>query len=364
MNSQNKNKFPLKGIYFYLTDACNLKCQHCWISPKYNKAKSNKELNFDLFCKIIEEAKPLGLRFVRLTGGEPLLHSQIEEIIKHVAKNNLVLDIESNGTLITPKFANLLGSIKKKNISISLESTDPKKHYSFRGVSGSFKKTITGILNLKNAGVSPEIITCLSKNNKKQIKKLIYFAENLKLRSLSFKIINPLGRATKIFSQNNNLSIAELIQLGQWVEEQLIPKSKIPVAFGYPPAFSKMSSLCNPREISCNSCGIKGIMGVLSSGEYALCGIGQSIKELCFGNAKTNTLSKIWLNSKIINEIKIGLPKKLKGICAKCAMKELCKGACLAQNYYFKEDLWAPFWFCQQAYDLGLFPKSRIIPAS
>ena len=65
----------LRTIYFYLTDGCNLRCRHCWIDPMYrNKEDGHSFLPFDLFVSIIKEAKELGLKGVKLTGGEPLLH--------------------------------------------------------------------------------------------------------------------------------------------------------------------------------------------------------------------------------------------------------------------------------------------------
>jgi hypothetical protein len=41
-------------------------------------------------------------------------------------------------------------------------------------------------------------------------------------------------------------------------------------------------------------------------------------------------------------------------------MKQRCKGSCVAQNYYSKGSLWAPYWFCEQAEEAGLFPTSRL----
>ncbi len=69
--------FPLEQIYFYLTEGCNLACRHCWLSPKLQKDNiTHPSLSMELFESIVEQAKPLGLESVKLTGGEPLLHSQ------------------------------------------------------------------------------------------------------------------------------------------------------------------------------------------------------------------------------------------------------------------------------------------------
>ncbi len=98
--------YPLNQIYFYLTEGCNLRCRHCWIAPKYQtEGNSYPALDLDLFKAIIEQAKPLGLTGVKLTGGEPLLHPQIKEILEHIRAENLDLTVETNGVLCTLELA-------------------------------------------------------------------------------------------------------------------------------------------------------------------------------------------------------------------------------------------------------------------
>lgn len=70
-----KDDYPLEQIYFYLTEGCNLACRHCWLSPKLQgESKTYPTLSIELFHSILEQAKPLGLKAVKLTGGEPLMH--------------------------------------------------------------------------------------------------------------------------------------------------------------------------------------------------------------------------------------------------------------------------------------------------
>jgi molybdenum cofactor biosynthesis enzyme MoaA len=105
----NDLTYPLNQIYFYLTEGCNLRCRHCWIAPKYeSEGNSYPALDLDLFKTIIEQAKPLGLTGVKLTGGEPLLHPQIEEILEVIRKEDLSLNVETNGVLCTPELASKL----------------------------------------------------------------------------------------------------------------------------------------------------------------------------------------------------------------------------------------------------------------
>jgi len=83
----NCNNSPLDQLYFYLTQGCNLRCRHCWLAPEYRSVENpGKYLSAELFKRIVEEAKVLGLTRVKLTGGEPLLDPDINEIIR-IMKN-------------------------------------------------------------------------------------------------------------------------------------------------------------------------------------------------------------------------------------------------------------------------------------
>jgi radical SAM protein with 4Fe4S-binding SPASM domain len=70
-------------------------------------------------------------------------------------------------------------------------------------------------------------------------------------------------------------------------------------------------------------------------------------------------LKVVWEGKTLLNTIRKGLPDNLDGICANCLMRNRCFGACIAQNYYRTGELWAPFWFCEEAEKTGLFPSSR-----
>ncbi len=107
------------------------------------------------------------------------------------------------------------------------------------------------------------------------------------------------------------------------------------------------------------SAGFLGLLGVLANGSYALCGIGETVPELVFGHAAKDKLEDVWRDSSVLNELRQGLPHQFEGICKDCLMKAMCLGSCVAQNYYRSKNLWAPFWYCEEAQKRGLFPGSR-----
>src|SRR5665647_1504590 len=96
----------LQTLYFYLSEGCNLACRHCWMGPRFDVTGNQYPvLPVELFETAILEAKPLGLRGVKLTGGEPLLHPHFMHLLEIVRREELNVSIETNGLLCTPEIA-------------------------------------------------------------------------------------------------------------------------------------------------------------------------------------------------------------------------------------------------------------------
>lgn len=355
-------KSKLNVIYFYLTDDCNLRCRHCWISPKYSSGNvSCSSLPFELYCSIIKEAKQLGLSSVKLTGGEPLLHPNINDIIDFTTSEGIRLTIETNGVLCTKELAHKIAQGKLPFVSVSLDGIDAETHEWVRGVNGCYDAAITGIINLVEAGLRPQIIMTIMRHNMGQMEAMVKLAESLGAGSVKFNVVQPTARGKIMHERDETPSIEDLISIGEWVENVLSHSTKLKIHFGHPMAFRPLGNMFGEKGSGCGVCGIKGIIGVLPDGSYAMCGIGESIPELIFGNASKDKLEAVWQNSSIIKELHECLPSSLQGICSKCLMKEVCLGSCIAQNYYRSKSLWAPFWYCEEANNKGLFPRTRLL---
>lgn len=354
-------KFSLNTIYFYLTEGCNLCCRHCWIAPKYQSGShSYPSLSLELFRSIIKQAKPLGLSRVKLTGGEPLLHPQIQEILEEIRANDLYLTIETNGLLVTESLAQKMTMCKNPFVSVSLDGADAQTHEWMRGVPGCFEETLRGIRNLVKAGIKPQIIMTLAQHNKDQIETMVRLAEPLGAGSVKFNILQPTARGEEMHKYGEVLTIEELVEAGRWVENTLFHSTNLRLLFSYPVAFRPLGKMFSNNGDGCGVCGILGILGVLADGSYALCGIGETTPELVFGHAAKDRLKDIWGNNHVLQELREGLPDRLEGLCRECLMKNRCLGSCVAQNYYRAKSLWAPFWFCEEAEKLGIFPETRL----
>lgn len=357
-------KFNLNSIYFYLTEGCNLACRHCWIAPKYQTGDiSYPYLDVNLFRFILRQAKHLGLSAVKLTGGEPLLHPRILDIINIVRKEELRLTMETNGILCTPEIARAISNCKNPFVSVSLDAADPEIHEWIRGVNGSFKSALNGIRNLVEAGLKPQIIMTIMRKNKDQIEPIVRLSESLGAGSVKFNILQPTARGEKLHQSGDSLTIEELVELGRWVENTLSASTNMRIVYSHPPAFRPLGKMFGSNGIGCDICGIFNILGVLADGSYALCGIGETVPELVFGHASKDSLKEVWEGAQVLLRIREGLPEGLQGVCSRCVMKYMCLGSCIAQNYYQYRSLWAPFWYCEQAKEAGLFPETRLQPS-
>ncbi len=349
----------LVTYYMYLTSGCNLACRHCWLSPKYQpNGGTGGHLDFELFKLAIEEGIPLGLRNVKLTGGEPLLHPDFLAMVDFLSEKRIGLSIETNGTLITPSLANhLKENSTLQHISVSLDGAKEETHDAFRGVKGSFNQACLGIRYLVENGFSPQIIMSLHVGNVSEIEEEIHLAEKLGAASLKFNLVQPSGRGEMMTQHNQVLDIRHLIELGRWVENDLQKQTPIQLFFGWPMVFGNIQSLLHHGSGSCN---IFGIMGILPTGLFAMCGIGIEIPELVYGKLGIDRLEEVWSSHPTLLNLRRDIPDKLEGVCGECIFRQQCLGSCLAGNYHQSHRLTAPFEFCQNAYQGGFFPIGRL----
>lgn len=226
----NDSPYPLRSIYFYLTKHCNLKCRHCWMAPEHQTSRSRADLSsyldLGLIRSIIDQAKDIGLESVKLTGGEPLLHPRIEEIIKIVRDSGSHLVIETNGILCSTSIAELLGSFAPYVfVSVSIDGSNALTHDWVRGVRGSYRGAIIGIESLVSAGIKPQVIMSIMRRNKEQIESVVKLSEELGAGSVKFNPVQPTARGASLHEKMKHFQLMNLFRWGlgsriAWLNKQ------------------------------------------------------------------------------------------------------------------------------------------------
>jgi SynChlorMet cassette radical SAM/SPASM protein ScmF len=349
--------YTLTSLFLYLTDRCNLRCAHCWISPRYS-SKKDAGIPLAPLKKIVQEAKTIGLNTVKLTGGEPLLYRDIDELLLFLKDEAIGISIETNGTRIDERIARLFKESGVNQVSVSLDAASKEIHDRLRGSSGAFEKTVRGIRLLTDNDINVQIIMVLQRQNRDEIPDMLKLCDALKASSLKINHLLPFGRATEAFKRGENLDLDELTRRYQWVKEHQGAFSDLNIIFDLPVAFRTLDEI--KQEGICE-CRIHNMLGVLANGDFCICGIGQTAPELRIGNIRTHSIRAVWNKSPILDELRDSLPLKLTGICGDCIFKFQCLGCCRANAYAVSGNLYAPYFLCQTLYDENRFPESRCL---
>ncbi len=121
---------PLRDLRISLTDRCNFRCRYCMpkevFGPNFQFLPKDTLLTDDEIERLARIFVSLGVRKLRLTGGEPLLRPNLEYLIARLASIALVEDISltTNGSLLTHEKAKRLKEAGLKRVTISLDSLD------------------------------------------------------------------------------------------------------------------------------------------------------------------------------------------------------------------------------------------------
>jgi SynChlorMet cassette radical SAM/SPASM protein ScmF len=360
---------PLHTFYLYLSDSCNLACRHCWITPRFvhGRADPGDVIDVEHLNAAIGDALPLGLNSIKLTGGEPMLHPRFREIVDLISQKNLSLFMETNGTLLTLETARYL---KKKTsmdfVSVSLDHADAGRHDSFRGVSGAFEAGLQGIDHLVAAGYkNVQVIMSVHRSNRNEVEDVVRLAVAHGAASVKFNPVTRCGRGAEMEKRGETLNFSDRMALDRFIFEDLDPRLKeenvkIDLVLNTPPALISISQMLR-RECAMGDCGVLGILGILGSGEIALCGIGRSTPELVYGHLGEDSIRSLWLHHPTILTLRRILEDTdaYPGICGECQVAKYCRTGCVAQNYVDSEQLVWPDALCVEAEQLGLFPETR-----
>lgn len=352
---------PLTSFYLYLTSGCNLRCRHCWVAPSFTKGQPSpgEYLDPDLLKRAVIEAKPLGLCNAKLTGGEPLLHPRFVEIVDLLTAEDLSMNMETNGTLVSLDLARHLKDCTKVGfVSVSIDGPNAAVHDPFRGVRGSFDAAIRGFRFLVDAGYRPQLIMSPHRGNIQYVEEVVELALKLGAGSVKLNPVTQTGRGMAMHEQGETLGAKEIVELARYVRGDMQQSIPIHLIVSTPLALYTIRELA--RWGPDGSCNVRHILGILASGDMALCGIGQTIPELCFGNLQGTGVVEVWLHHPMLQQLRESLEAQYPGICGQCIHAKGCLTYCLAQNYQDTRQLVSPMWLCEEAYKQGLFPVGRL----
>jgi MoaA/NifB/PqqE/SkfB family radical SAM enzyme len=138
---ENGVPYPPLFVKIKLTFTCNLRCSIC----NHWREKREAPLDTQKFTDIIRELAEMGCRKLHFTGGEPLLHEGLTELMALASSLGIRVTMTTNGTLVDKRIAKELVKAGLRVVNISIDSPDRKTHDSIRGIDGAWKKTVRAV---------------------------------------------------------------------------------------------------------------------------------------------------------------------------------------------------------------------------
>jgi GTP 3',8-cyclase len=151
---------PLRDLRISVMDRCNFRCPYCMpretFHERYRFLSSPERLSFEEIVRLARLFVRLGVRKLRLTGGEPLLRANLADLIGDLTAIPGVDDVAltTNGMLLA-KYASELKAAGLKRISVSLDSLDPQVFARMSGGFGGVDEVLAGIGHARRAGLAP-----------------------------------------------------------------------------------------------------------------------------------------------------------------------------------------------------------------
>ncbi|MCO6472711.1 MAG: radical SAM protein [Melioribacteraceae bacterium] len=196
---------------YYVTYRCNAFCEFCHFAD-HSQFKETEFAKLDDFKRNVLELNKLGVKFIDLTGGEPLLHREIHLMAEFAHKLKMQTSITTN-TLLYPKFAEKLAG-KVNLLHFSLDSPYKEVHDRIRKVK-CYDRVFDSIEIAKSIGEYPDILFTVTDETYKDLPKMYEIA----LREDLVLIVNP------VFSYFGNPGLSE--EALDYIEEFIDGKSNV-----------------------------------------------------------------------------------------------------------------------------------------
>ncbi len=152
-------KRPLHDLRVSVTDRCNFRCVYCMPKEIFGKdypyLAHSQVLTFEEIARLVRVFVGLGVRKVRLTGGEPLVRRDVERLVGMLSPiGTLDLTLTTNGSLLVAK-AQPLADAGLTRITVSLDSLDDATFRRMNDVDFPVQKVLDGIAAAERAGLTP-----------------------------------------------------------------------------------------------------------------------------------------------------------------------------------------------------------------
>jgi radical SAM protein with 4Fe4S-binding SPASM domain len=311
-----------------LTKRCNLACAHCYMDAETMQHGGENELTTEEVCGLLDDIAARSTEtMVVLTGGEPLMRGDLEELVAHGTGRGLAMVVGTNGVALTDRRVQSLKAAGAMGAGISVDSLDPEKHDAFRGLPGAWEKTMQGIEACKRHDLSFQIHFSVTESNANEVPAMIDFARAAGARVLNVFFLVCTGRGE---SMSDISPITYERVLNQLVAAQEQSKDLL-IRARCAPHYKRIAYQRNPASTLTRAAGYEG-GGCLAGIHYCRITPEGGVTACPYipeeeGNIRDRKFWDIWNQSPTFQSLR---NPKLQGKCGSCEFRILC-GGCRAR---------------------------------
>ncbi len=333
VNTVDFNQHPFIAIW-EVTQACDLACVHCRASAQ--PERHPLELTTEEGKQLIDQIAALEVPVFVLTGGDPIKRPDLFELIAHARKMGVRVSLTPSATpLLTRDIVFRLKEAGLARLAVSMDGAGAVTHDAFRGLSGSFARTLDAVRWANEAGLPVQINTTFSRRNIGEIDSIVALMEQLKITLWSVFFLVPTGRGKlndllsadefeKVFAKIHELSkkagfdikTTEAQHYRRYALQQKVADRKAGIVSDIPSRVEDAIGRA-PRGLNDG----KGFVFISHTGEVFPSGF----MPLSAGSVRQEPLAEIYRNSPIFRALRDA--SKLEGKCGACEFKEICGGS-------------------------------------
>lgn len=313
-------------VAWNLTRRCNLACAHCYISAGWWQGDRG-ELDTARCLSIVEqvvEVNPAVLLI--LSGGEPLLREDLEEIASHAARGGATVVVGTNGTGLTTGRIDSLKAAGVRGVALSVDSLNPRYHDRFRHGEGALRDTLAAVERLREREMDFVVQTTLTRGNRGELGGLTSWAAEVGAVCFNLYFLVETGRGAGmrgLAPEENDEVLRELVRLQLEYRGRLMIRSKCqPQLMRHLYEADPDSPLLHYRT-RC-PCGVQ-YCRITPQGKVTPCPYLPAVA----GDLRERTFGEVWRSSPLFRLLREGT---LGGKCGRCEYREIC-GGCRARAY-------------------------------
>jgi AdoMet-dependent heme synthase len=336
MDSGSLRKGKSVIISWSTTNACNLKCPHCYRDASRVLANELSTSEAKTMLRQISEA---GFKIMIFSGGEPLLRKDIFELVEEAKSLGMRPVFGTNGTLLGSDNVCKLKQAGALAMGISLDSTDEARHDAFRGVPGAFKKTLEGMENCRKQALPFQIHSTVMDWNYDEIDRITDFAiaNNASAHHVFFLV--PTGRAVDMASSMMKAEKYEALLQHLMQRNHDLPIEIKPTCA---PQFMRIA-----RQKGIQTRFTRGCIAGIS---YCLIGPTGNVQPCAYldmnlGNVRDSSFSEIWKNNEVFKKLR---QQEYSGNCGTCSYRTICGGCRARAAFYHKGNYMAGEPWCPE----------------